>query len=113
MDTSEYDASSYNCGDTTHQSTDLSEFCDDSILQQLLDEPFEERLDLTRLRTDHVYDGFDNNVGDSWIYPTNLPRRDYQFNICKTALYTNTLVVLPTGLGKTFIAAVIMYNYYR
>jgi ERCC4-related helicase len=25
----------------------------------------------------------------------------------------NTLVSLPTGLGKTLIAAVVMYNYYR
>ncbi|XP_038611928.1 Fanconi anemia group M protein [Tachyglossus aculeatus] len=29
------------------------------------------------------------------------------------ALYRNTLVCLPTGLGKTFIAAVLMYNFYR
>lgn len=34
-------------------------------------------------------------------------------NIVKQALYRNTLVVLPTGLGKTFIAAVVMYNLYR
>ena len=25
----------------------------------------------------------------------------------------NTMVTLPTGLGKTFIAAVVMYNFYR
>lgn len=31
----------------------------------------------------------------------------------KEALFKNTLVVLPTGLGKTFIAAVVMYNIYR
>ena len=24
-----------------------------------------------------------------------------------------TLIALPTGLGKTFIAAVVMYNYFR
>ncbi|KAJ1274795.1 hypothetical protein BS78_05G088100 [Paspalum vaginatum] len=29
------------------------------------------------------------------------------------ALFTNTLIALPTGLGKTFIAAVVMYNYFR
>lgn len=29
------------------------------------------------------------------------------------ALLKNTLVSLPTGLGKTFIAAVVMYNFYR
>lgn len=41
------------------------------------------------------------------------PLRDYQFNISRTALFSNTLVALPTGLGKTFIAAVVMYNYFR
>ncbi|KAI9144812.1 hypothetical protein BKA69DRAFT_744589 [Paraphysoderma sedebokerense] len=49
----------------------------------------------------------------SWIYPTNYPVRDYQFNIVQKALFVNTLVSLPTGLGKTLIAAVVMYNYYR
>lgn len=43
----------------------------------------------------------------------NFPRRDYQFSITKTALFSNTLVVVPTGLGKTLIAAVVMYNYFR
>lgn len=37
----------------------------------------------------------------------------YQLAITKTALFTNTLVALPTGLGKTLIAAVVMYNYFR
>ena len=31
----------------------------------------------------------------------------------ESCLYDNTLVTLPTGLGKTFIAAVVMYNYFR
>ena len=57
--------------------------------------------------------GFDNSFGATYIYPTNYPVRDYQFNIIKKALLNNTLVVLPTGLGKTFIAAVVMYNFYR
>jgi ERCC4-related helicase len=43
----------------------------------------------------------------------NVSRRDYQFFITKIALFTNTLVALPTGLGKTFIAAVVMLNYFR
>ncbi|TYH91916.1 hypothetical protein ES332_A13G146200v1 [Gossypium tomentosum] len=43
----------------------------------------------------------------------NVPLRDYQFAITKTALFSNTLVALPTGLGKTLIAAVIIYNYFR
>ena len=33
--------------------------------------------------------------------------------IVESCLYDNTLVTLPTGLGKTFIAAVVMYNYFR
>ncbi|XP_069064819.1 Fanconi anemia group M protein isoform X2 [Pleurodeles waltl] len=57
--------------------------------------------------------GFDLAAGSVWIYPTNMPIRDYQFNIAQSALLQNTLVCLPTGLGKTFIAAVVMYNFYR
>ena len=57
--------------------------------------------------------GFDVHAGEIWIYPTNYPVRDYQFNIVQKALFKNTLVCLPTGLGKTFIAAVVMYNFYR
>ena len=41
------------------------------------------------------------------------PIRDYQFSIVKNGLFNNTLVALPTGLGKTFIAATIMLNYIR
>lgn len=52
-------------------------------------------------------------AGNVWIYPTNYPIRNYQFDIVEKALYKNTLVTLPTGLGKTFIAAVVMYNFFR
>ena len=38
---------------------------------------------------------------------------DYQFHIAQTALFINTMVALPTGLGKTLIAVVVMYNYFR
>lgn len=51
---------------------------------------------------------------ETWVYPTNLGTiRDYQYNIVSRSLYHNTLVALPTGLGKTFIAATVMLNYYR
>lgn len=56
--------------------------------------------------------GFDQNAGRLWIYPTNYPVREYQFRIVEQAIFKNTMVVLPTGLGKTFIAAVVMYNFY-
>ncbi|KAI8377641.1 uncharacterized protein BYT42DRAFT_515772 [Radiomyces spectabilis] len=49
----------------------------------------------------------------TWIYPINYEVRLYQLNIVQKALFSNTLVALPTGLGKTFIAAVVMYNYWR
>lgn len=57
--------------------------------------------------------GFDSSSGRMWIYPTNFPVRDYQMNISEAALFQNTLVCLPTGLGKTFIGSVVMYNFYR
>ncbi|XP_078262838.1 Fanconi anemia group M protein isoform X2 [Rhinoraja longicauda] len=57
--------------------------------------------------------GFDLSAGDVWIYPNNWPLRTYQFDMVRVALFHNTLVCLPTGLGKTFIAAVSMYNFYR
>ena len=60
-----------------------------------------------------IVQGFDVQAGRTWIYPTNYPVREYQFNIVKSCVFENTLVSLPTGLGKTFIAAVIMYNYFR
>lgn len=58
-------------------------------------------------------EGFDVVAGQTWIYPTNYPLRDYQYHIVQKALFCNCLVCLPTGLGKTFIAAVVMLNFYR
>ena len=58
-------------------------------------------------------EGFDEEKGKTWQYPIDFPLRDYQFSIVRRCLFTNTLVCLPTGLGKTFIAAVVMLNFYR
>ena len=41
--------------------------------------------------------------------PASAPPR----HCLQTALLTNTLVCLPTGLGKTLIAAVVMHNFCR
>ncbi|KAL8808994.1 MAG: hypothetical protein Q9200_003819 [Gallowayella weberi] len=50
----------------------------------------------------------------TWVYPTNLGKiREYQYSIVASGLYHNMLVALPTGLGKTFIAATIMLNWFR
>jgi superfamily II DNA or RNA helicase len=55
----------------------------------------------------------DVEAAQTWVYPVNLPLRDYQFNIVRAALFRNTLAALPTGLGKTFIAGCVMLNYAR
>ncbi|KAL4183271.1 hypothetical protein AMTRI_Chr11g97350 [Amborella trichopoda] len=60
-----------------------------------------------------VSGAIDPEAAKTWIYPVNVPLRDYQLSIARTALFSNTLVALPTGLGKTLIAAVVMYNYFR
>ena len=52
-------------------------------------------------------------AAQTWIYPTNLPLRPYQHSIARCALLHNTLVSLPTGMGKTLIASVVMYNLSR
>ena len=61
--------------------------------------------------THHI---LDREQIQTWVYPTNLGTiRDYQYNIVARGLYHNLLVALPTGLGKTFIAATIMLNWFR
>ncbi|MFH0832345.1 MAG: DEAD/DEAH box helicase [Candidatus Aenigmatarchaeota archaeon] len=42
-----------------------------------------------------------------WINQNAIEKRDYQDNIVKVAVTGNTLCVLPTGLGKTNIAALV------
>ncbi len=52
-------------------------------------------------------------AAQTWVYPASIAERAYQVAIVEQALLHNTLVCLPTGLGKTFIAAVVMYNFFR
>ena len=47
------------------------------------------------------------------MYPEGVPERSYQIEIIRSALLNNVLVCLPTGLGKTLIAAVVMHNFSR
>lgn len=46
-------------------------------------------------------------VEHSLIKPETIEERDYQINILSTAIKRNTLVVLPTGTGKTNIAVLL------
>ena len=50
---------------------------------------------------------------DLLVIPAEPVLRPYQLEMVKTAVMTNTLVSLPTGSGKTLIAAVVMYNFLR
>ena len=48
-----------------------------------------------------------NFIKHPWINPGTIEKRRYQEGIVKTALDANTLCVIPTGLGKTNIAALV------
>jgi len=39
----------------------------------------------------------DREEAKTWIYPANIPHRDYQYSIVSRALFSNVLVALPTG----------------
>lgn len=49
----------------------------------------------------------------TWTYPSNYQIRSYQQELVEKSLFDNTFVSLPTGLGKTFIAAVVMLNFHK
>ncbi|CRL07300.1 CLUMA_CG020279, isoform A [Clunio marinus] len=100
-----------------HLNNDLS-----AIIDQLSDEDDEwlnevfNKNGSTNKVKDHkmnTYEDFDENAGNSWIFPVGYEKREYQLNISRSCLFTNCLVCLPTGLGKTFIASVVIYNFYR
>jgi len=47
-------------------------------------------------------------VNEEFIKANNIERREYQINIANSASKNNTLIVLPTGLGKTIIALIML-----
>lgn len=77
----------------------LSELVDDSVLE-LMDKRYNPNI-TARLRTDYKYNGFDSSLGNSWIYPTNYPIRQYQFNISRISLFKNTLVTILDYIKET------------
>lgn len=69
---------------------------------------------LTNREEPPTHHKLDRDALMTWVYPTNVGAiRDYQYSIIARGLYHNMLVALPTGLGKTFIAAVVMLNWFR
>ncbi|KAK1757511.1 ATP-dependent DNA helicase MPH1 [Echria macrotheca] len=95
---------------TTLSGTTLNQSRSSQATRQNSGRPF--RADLpAEVPTHHE---LDREALRTWVYPLNLGAiRDYQFSIVKNGLFNNTLVALPTGLGKTFIAATIMLNFLR
>ena len=47
-------------------------------------------------------------IKHKFIKPDSIESRAYQVNIANSSSQTNTLVVLPTGLGKTIIASMLI-----
>lgn len=68
------------------------------------------RREITYGPTHHKTNALDMNT---FIYPSNLDMRDYQYDIIVKSFYKNLLCAIPTGMGKTFIASTLMLNYYR
>ncbi|OAA33010.1 ATP-dependent DNA helicase mph1 [Moelleriella libera RCEF 2490] len=98
--------------DTFRQSTLWGSTARDETPTQT--QPPNQRTYITDSREDPSHHELDEHAMQTWVYPTNLGAiRDYQFSIVKNSLFNNTLVALPTGLGKTFIAATVMLNFYR
>ncbi len=47
-------------------------------------------------------------VKHPWLNDNSIEKRQYQENIAKTAIKGNTLCVIPTGLGKTNVSALVV-----
>jgi superfamily II RNA helicase len=110
---------SYMNNNTTMANSRLSTGAANSLTDDFVDEDKLEKLtvgiDDQTILSSQYYDttGCDLSAVNEWFYPSNMPTRNYQYSIIEQCLHKNTMVVLPTGLGKTFVAAVVMLNFYR
>lgn len=96
-------------GGLDRSGSSLFDEVEDDVEKAMTDDEINKALNLGQIER---IDGFSYHAGRFWKYPINREIRSYQFNIVRQALFKNTLVVLPTGLGKTLIASVVMYNFY-
>lgn len=62
---------------------------------------------------DYTFLPADDKQLQHFLYPYDENRREYQFEIVEECFRQNTLVCLPTGSGKTLIAAVVIMNFRR
>lgn len=60
-----------------------------------------------------VYPPLDERAARHFLYITNVSERDYQFEMSQRGVTANTLVILPTSIGKTFIGTILIFNFYR
>lgn len=58
--------------------------------------------------TDNSMDSGKQYVKNRWILDNTIEKRDYQEAIAESAINANTLCVLPTAMGKTIIALLIV-----
>lgn len=89
---------------------------DESVNEKGKSASFPSRPPITYTPTSNDSDnlpGFDLTAGNEWHYPVGVELRTYQFVIAERCLYQNSLVCVPTGLGKTLIAAVVLHNFLR
>jgi len=68
---------------------------------QLQRAPNRYRLVETQNQEPPTHHRLDLEAAKTWVYPSNMVHRDYQFNIVQRALFNNVLVALPTGCSST------------
>jgi len=67
----------------------------------------------TKCAAGSVYTALDHPQGRVFLYADNGDKRTYQLEVSQSAARTNTLVIIPTGCGKTFVGAMLIFNFYR